>query len=75
LCWVRPYSEAGANLLPPKVVPITKIIPSYCCAKTPKSAYTSTNSYRNYEKIPPVQKPLLKMGVMAAENSALSTQE
>lgn len=28
LCWVRPYFEA--NLVPPKGVQITKIIPSFC---------------------------------------------
>lgn len=28
LCCVRPYSEVGANLVPLKDVPITKIIPS-----------------------------------------------
>ncbi len=32
-----PYSEVGANLVPPNGVPGTKTVPSSCGANTPKS--------------------------------------
>jgi len=41
----RPYSEVAANLVPPKGIPKTKIVPSSC------GANTSANSYRNYETL------------------------
>ncbi len=36
LCWFRPYSKVGANLVPSKGIPMAKIITSSCGVNTPK---------------------------------------
>ncbi len=48
------------NSIPPKGIPITKIVPSYYSADIPKKL-VHPHCYRNYANVPPECKPIMRI--------------